>query len=146
MLRHGGQHRLDPRPRSDRPDRRLGALDLPSRSTAAAPGANRITGSFLRERYGADYLAIGMLFGRGSFAALNADHLNLLTIDLPPAPDHFLSAAFSRAGIRRGVLDLRALPTDGLVVHTGAASHPGDRLVFTKRNGDDPSRGIARTL
>ncbi|MFO1078782.1 MAG: erythromycin esterase family protein [Planctomycetota bacterium] len=95
------------------------------RSRPAATGEIRNTGTYLRERYGADYVAIGMLFGSGSIAALDANHhLNLLAIDLPPVPDHHLSAAFSRARIRCGVLDLRALPADGIVAQWFRAPHP----------------------
>lgn len=92
------------------------------RADPAPAGAIRRTGSYLRERYGKDYLALGMVFGHGRFAALDANHhRNLEEITLLPAPDHYLSAAFPRAGIRRGVLDLRALPVEGAVARWFAA-------------------------
>ena len=104
-------------------------------------GGIRRTGSYLRERYGKDYLSLGMVFGHGSFAALDANHHhNLEEITLPPAPDHYFSAAFARAGIRRCVLDLRTLPAEGVVAQWFAAPHAIRESGYVFRSEDALTR------
>lgn len=76
-------------------------------------GNVRSLGHHLRERYESDYVSLGMVFGQGSYSSLDINHnYNLEEIRLPPAPGYSLSAAFTRAGIALGVLDLRTLPDD----------------------------------
>lgn len=111
------------------------------RVEAPAPGAMRQTGSYLRERYGDDYLSLGMVFGHGSFAALDANHhSNLEVIDLPPAPDHYLSAAFTRAGVRCGVLDLRRLASVGDVEPWFRSPHPVRECGYVFRSEEAMTR------
>jgi erythromycin esterase len=100
------------------------AHNLHLRSDAAAPGAVRECGDYLRERYERDYVSFGQLFGHGAYAALDVNHgYNLEEIVLAPAPDYYASAAFTGAGVARGVLDLRALPADGPVAAWFRAPH-----------------------
>jgi erythromycin esterase len=81
-------------------------------------------GSHLRAKWKKDYLNLGFLFGDGAFQAMDASGGGLTEHALPPAPEHYASAAFARTGKPLLVLDLRALPASGPVHDWFAVPHP----------------------
>jgi erythromycin esterase len=72
-------------------------------------------GEHLRRRFGAGYLAIGFVFNRGAFQAIDGSRRRetLAERTLGPAPPEDLGAAFARTGLPAFVLDLRGLQSPG---------------------------------
>jgi erythromycin esterase len=83
-------------------------------------------GSVLKAKYKADYLPIGFIFGQGSFQAMDwtKPSRRLGEASVGPAPEHYASAAFAKAGKPLLALDLRTLPKRGKVADWFAAKHP----------------------
>ena len=79
---------------------------------AAQPAEVSEMGSLLRKKYGADYFTIGLMFGSGSFRALDRSEGRVSggvqACSLGPAPPGSLEAALGLAGIPLFALDLRA--------------------------------------
>ena len=82
-------------------------------------------GSHLRKKYKRDYLNIGFVFGEGSFQALDFTKPSKLLAEhtLGPPPESHASVAFARTNKPLLVLDLRALPKQGIVADWFAAPH-----------------------
>jgi erythromycin esterase len=89
-------------------------------------GASANIGSYLRKRYQQAYVNLGFVFHEGSFQAMaeTGGAGGPVEFTVGPAPDHYASAAFARAGKPLLVLDLRALPRRGPVRDWFAAPHP----------------------
>jgi len=82
-------------------------------------------GRLRRETGRRDYLAVGFLFGEGSFRALDlARRRGVQEIEVPAPPESHASVAFSRTGKPLLLLDLRALPRRGSARDWFAAPHP----------------------
>ena len=86
-------------------------------------------GSHLRRSLGEGYLALGFAFNQGSFQAIDmtgirAEERALASHDVGPAPEGNLDAAFARVGLPLFALDLRQLPTEGIVAVWFANPHP----------------------
>lgn len=69
-------------------------------------------GAYLRKRYGASYLAIGMSFYQGSFMAYDGTYLAPFTAALPSASSS--NYTLGQVGIPRYFLDLRHLPAGSI--------------------------------
>jgi erythromycin esterase len=84
-------------------------------------------GEHLRRRFGAAYLALGSLFERGSFQALDASRQRetLAVRTLGPAPAGDLGAAFARASLPCFLLDLRRLPPSSATSSANPGARPG---------------------
>jgi erythromycin esterase len=65
-------------------------------------------GSYLRERFGQDYYAIGQTFGSGSVRAIVLKH-GLQAVPVPAKPEDSLAALFGPSYVQ--FLDLRSLPS-----------------------------------
>lgn len=74
-------------------------------------------GHLLRPVFGDDLLIIGFLFNQGGFTAIHADEpaLGLRTFEVGPAPYGTVESMFAGAGLRLAAVDLRHLPTQGVV-------------------------------
>jgi erythromycin esterase len=67
-------------------------------------------GQLLRRRYGTAYLAIGLVFAEGSFAARDGQTGERSTFSLGPTAETDWTTTFQRAGLGLALLDLRRLP------------------------------------
>jgi erythromycin esterase len=92
-------------------------------------GAVHPLGEHLRRHFGAGYLALGSLFERGSFLALDASRRRETLAEriLGPAPAGDLGAAFARASLPCFLLDLRRLPIAIANPSARAGGGPGPR-------------------
>jgi len=93
----------------------------------AGDGTLTNMGSHLRKQLKASYVNIGFVFSQGSFQAIEMKGgprggLNEITLGDPPESN--ASVAFARTGKPLLVLDLRALPRQGVVHDWFAAPHP----------------------
>ena len=72
---------------------------------------SRTMGAHLRERFGADYLAVGFSFDHGSFNAVTIPIIgpSLRAATVPPAHEGTYEYEFERLGRSRFFLDLRPL-------------------------------------
>jgi erythromycin esterase len=84
----------------------------------------RATGSYLADRFGDGYLAVGFAFGRGWFRASSDKTREKLAYPVKAVPAYTVDAALAAAGIPQLVLDLRELPERGPVRDWFAAPHP----------------------
>jgi erythromycin esterase len=74
-------------------------------------GGHRAMGAHLDEWYGQDQVAVGFAVDRGAYTAVGQG-TGLGTHGLQPAPTGSYEAAFSRVGMQRFILDLRAARAD----------------------------------
>lgn len=85
-------------------------------------------GDRLAEKHGVKYVAFGFVFAEGAFQAIDwtkgrGSSFQLREFSLGPAPEADVSAAFSRAGFERCIVDLRKAPK-GEIADWFAAPHP----------------------
>ncbi|MBK9030594.1 MAG: erythromycin esterase family protein [Myxococcales bacterium] len=83
-------------------------------------------GAHLRRALGADYLALGLVFDRGEFQAIDrtdgATGMDLRAFTVGPAPDTDVAAPFAATGHPLLAVDLRTAPS-GVVADWLAAPH-----------------------
>ncbi|MCP5046041.1 MAG: hypothetical protein GY940_02645 [bacterium] len=96
-------------------------------ATSFYNGAYLPMGYHLREQLGKEYLVIGFLFNRGTLQALDmtAPMIPRLLrgVPLEPAPADSFGSAMARTGVPVFLLDLRALPAEGIVKDWFDAPH-----------------------
>ncbi len=80
-------------------------------SASVRPPADRSMGSYLRERFGADYYTIGQTFGSGTVRAIVRGR-GLQSVAVPPKPGDSIAALFGPLNAI-AFLDLRQLKSDG---------------------------------
>ena len=79
-------------------------------------------GSHLRKRFKADYVNLGFVFEQDSFQPIARADYDAIT--LGDSPESNASVAFARTSKPLLVLDLRALPKQGIVRDWFIAPHP----------------------
>ena len=88
-------------------------------------GGLRPMGSYLRQALGSDMVVFGFAFNEGSFRAVDAqnERTGLHPFTVGPAPEGSLDQTLARMGMPIAAVDLRAVPTKGVVADWFTHTH-----------------------